>query len=114
MTPEELNRKIEFLIQHSADFAVRFERDHESMAFLAGSMNRLAELVHRRLDRNDAEHQEFQQALRDGQRRHEELLGEIREERRKTWELHKEMFGKLDVILLRLDVVLGRLADRTN
>ena len=31
MSPEELNRKVDFLIQYQADFALRQERDHEML-----------------------------------------------------------------------------------
>ena len=38
VTPEELNRKMEFIIAHQADFAARQERDHE---MLVRGFNRL-------------------------------------------------------------------------
>ena len=31
MSPEELNRKVEFLIENQAEFAIRQERDHEML-----------------------------------------------------------------------------------
>ena len=31
MSPEELDRKVEFLIQYQAEFAIRQERDHEML-----------------------------------------------------------------------------------
>lgn len=47
MSPEELNRKVEFLIEYQANFAIRQERDHE---MLVGGFDRLtrdvAELRH--------------------------------------------------------------------
>ena len=45
MSPEELNRKVEFLIEYQAEFAIRQDRDHEMLVRgfdrLTGDVDRL-------------------------------------------------------------------------
>ena len=79
MTPQELNRTIEFVIQSQARLAVAQEQDKEWARGLFGQLalqdKRLVELIEiqsRRLDRAERED-------RAAQKRHDQLLRQIRE-----------------------------------
>ena len=95
MTPEELNRVTEFILQQQADFSLKLDRDHEwakrIIGELAVSNQRIIELIAsnmRRLDENDKEHRKFQHNFEKAQRRSEEF--------------HREALARLDRILQRL------------
>jgi UDP-N-acetylglucosamine 2-epimerase len=95
MTPEELNRMIEFIIQHQANLEISLDREreerlaraaeHEQMTRNIGSLQvrvvELTEIQSRRLDRNDEEHRRFENWQRDfqheAQRKHEESIARL-------------------------------------
>ena len=102
MTPEELNRTIEFIIQHQAKIEVSLDREREerqarmaeqqarmaehqemtrNIASLQARVVELIEIGSRRLDRNDEEHRRFEQWQREFQReadrRHEESIARL-------------------------------------
>jgi uncharacterized protein (DUF885 family) len=91
MTSDEMNRTIEFMVQHQAEFGVRQDRDHEmlirSFAELRESTSRFqswaAEVVAleaSRLDRHDSLHRDalqFQQDALEFQRQALHLLNLI-------------------------------------
>ncbi len=95
MTPEELNRMIEFIIQHQANLEMSLDREreerlaraaeHEQMtgniASLQARVVELIEIQSRRLDRNDEEHRRFENWQRDfqheAQRKHEESIARL-------------------------------------
>ena len=95
MTPEELNRMIEFIIQHQANLEISLDREweerlaraaeHEQMtrniASLQARVVELTEIQSRRLDRNDEEHRRFENWQRDfqheAQRKHEESIARL-------------------------------------
>jgi hypothetical protein len=103
MTFEELNRTMEFIVQHQAELSVKLDRDHEwakgVIGQLAASDKRIAELIEssaRRLEQNDKEHRKFERA----QVRSEEFQREVLEFQREA--------------LARLDRILQRLTDRNQ
>ena len=94
MTPEEMNRAIEFTLQHQAQTSLHLEelarhqvRERELLAQVAVQGNRvgaLLELQSRRLDRLEeqdrvaqARHDELQERHEKLQERHEKLLREL-------------------------------------
>ena len=95
MTPEELNRMIEFIIRHQANLEISLDREreerlarvaeHEQMtrniASLQARVVELIEIQSRRLDRNDEEHRRFENWQRDfqheAQRKHEESIARL-------------------------------------
>jgi hypothetical protein len=108
MTPDELNRTIEFLVRHQAKFSVDLQRDHEILNRAIGEMqsgfaelrsmhremavdrHRIVELIEiesHRLDRHD-----------EMLAHHDEMLGR-----------HDEMRAQQNEILARLDRILERL-----
>ena len=95
MTSDEMNRAIEFILQHEAQVSIRLEklaeyqtRDHGLLAEMAVQGQRvtaLLEIQSRRLDRAEKEdraaqkrHEESQARLEQFQRRHEQLMEELR------------------------------------
>lgn len=121
MTPEELNRTIEFIIQSQARLAAAQEQDRidrlqsekerlqsekELKAFdrrLAGLLDvqvRLLESQTRRLD-------EYEKESRAAQRRHEEL-------QRAGQKQHEEFLVLMGGIRVSLDRILEKLTDRMN
>src|SRR5215813_13530113 len=103
MTSEELNRAIEFLIQHGAQMDLRLEKleklhanDHQVLAHLTLRTERLDKLIevesHRmrgvetlieveskRLARLENEDRDNKEQIRNNQSRHNELMQELRE-----------------------------------
>src|SRR5882672_6301276 len=73
MTPEELDRTVEFLVRHSADFAVRFERDHEILTEFMTNVVDLTQLQSRRLDRYDEWLEETRKESQRSQKRNEDF-----------------------------------------
>lgn len=93
MTPEELNRTIEFLVQHQAHFAVRFERDHEIFAETLRTLAELTGIQSRRLDRHDV------------------LMHEIRAWQQNFEDEADKLHGE---VLDRLDRIIEKLRQRSN
>jgi membrane-bound ClpP family serine protease len=103
MTSEEMNRAIEFIIQHQAQLAIEMEdlaklhkRDHDLLAQLVTQGQRISELIvieSGRVDRSEKENRdihallEIQQQRLDraeredqaAQKRHEQLMQELRD-----------------------------------
>ena len=89
MTSEEMNRAIEFMIQHQAQLAIDMEdlaklhkRGHELLAQLVMQDQRISELVvmqSARLDRAEQEDRAAQRRHEESQKRHEELMQELRD-----------------------------------
>ena len=123
MTPEELNRTIEFLVQHQAQFSVQLERNQEmltngfaemqkgmaelqkSMKVLAGVQSEMAsnhrriadlfEIQSRRIDRHDEAYLENTK----WQRQIQEWQRQFQEDAQRR---HEEALSRLDRILERL------------
>ena len=106
MTPEELNRTIEFLIKQSAEISVRQDRDHEVMARSLARFEAQAEKDRRllaellaiqssRLDRAERED-------RAAQKRHEEFQKRNDDSQKRNDEFQKEALRMLHQILDRL------------
>jgi hypothetical protein len=97
MTPEELNRTMEFIVQHQAHLAASLDREQETrerderkfeatQSRLAALQLRLTELIEHqsgRLDRHDSMmvemDQRFRESQRESDRRHQELLSQLRD-----------------------------------
>ena len=89
MTSEEMNRAIEFMVQHQAQLAIDMEdlaklhkRDHELLAQLAMQGQRISELIvieSARLDRAEQEDRAAQRRHEESQKRQEELMQELRD-----------------------------------
>jgi hypothetical protein len=80
MTPEELNRKIEFLVEWEARFVVRYEEDRKEFARIIKTLSDLFEIESARLYRNDEEHRKFEKEM---QRLHEQWQKSLDELRRR-------------------------------
>ncbi len=100
MTPEELNRTIEFIIQSQARLVVAQDQYQEwtkgvlaQMATASQQVIELISLQSRRLDRQETFQQEF--------------LRDFRNEAQESHQRHEEA-------LARLDRILGKLTDRKN
>jgi hypothetical protein len=129
MTPEELNRTIEFIIQSQARLAaaqeqdridrLKAEKEHKSFEHrLAGLFEiqvRLLESQTRRLD-------EYERENRAAQKRHEETRQQMSEEfwlfmkETRDWQkaFQTDALLKHDATMLRLDRILEKLTDRMN
>ncbi len=118
MTPQELNRTIEFIIQSQARLAAAQEQDRvdrlqsekEFKAFdqrLAGLFELQVHLLESQTRRLD----EFQKESRAAEKRHEETHREMRSQFR---EFMQESREKHEETLKRLDRILERLTDRLN
>ena len=121
MTPEELNRTIEFIIQSQARLAAAQEQDREDriqfeqqriqfeqqsraldqrLASVIEMQVRVLESQTRRLDQHEGRLEECERENRAAQKRHEEFMGEARHK-------HEEAMA-------RLDRILEKLTDRMN
>lgn len=125
MTPEELNRTIEFIIQSQARLVAAQEQDRmdrlesekarlqsekELEAFdarLAGLLEVQVQLLESQSRRMD----EFQRESQAAQKRHEEMHHQMREE---FWVFMKETSDWREESLRRLDRILEKLVDRPN
>lgn len=118
MTPEELNRTVEFIIQSQARLAAAQEQDRldrlesktEPKAFdarLAGLLEVPVQLLESQTRRMD----EFQRESQAAQKRHEEMHQHMREE---FWAFMKETSDWREESLRRLDLILEKLVDRPN
>ena len=86
MTPEEMQRAIEFIIQHQAQFAANIDRldadrqkDLPRLARVEAAfvtLTEIADIQSRRLDSHD---REFQTLLRESQQRHDEAITYLRQ-----------------------------------
>jgi hypothetical protein len=111
MTPEELNRTIEFIIQSQARVAASQEQDREEFkAFdrrLANLLSVQVQLLTHQTERLDA----FEKESHAAQRRHEEMMARMNDQ-------HKETLTELDLrseeMIARLDRILDKLTDRLN
>ena len=96
MTPEELNRSMDFIAQSQARLAVAQEQDREwskqLFTQMAADRLRMLELIEHHSRRSD----EF---------------GKFMQE---TREFHREALSRLDHALYRLDQILDKLSDRPN
>ena len=118
MTPEELNRTIEFIIQSQARLAAAQEQDRvdrlESEKQLKAFDQRLAglfELQVRLLEHQTHRLDQFEKQSQAAQMRHEAFMKEMGDWRQKfeteSRQLHFEALG-------RLDRILDKLTDRLN
>jgi hypothetical protein len=125
MTPEELNRTIEFIIQSQARLAAAQEQDRidrlesekarlqsekELKAFdarLAGLFEIQVQLLESQTRRLD----EFQRESQAAQKRHEETHQQMREE---FWTFMRETSDWREESLRRLDLILEKLVNRPN
>ena len=107
MTPEELNRTIEFIIQSQARLAAAQEQDRADRLGAEKELKafdrRLARLLEVQVQLLETQ----SHRLDDAEKRHEETLRQMRLE-------HAESLERLDQVLLELDRILGRLTDRLN
>jgi hypothetical protein len=129
MTPEELKRTIEFIIDSQARFAAAQEQDRidriqsekEHKAF-DQRLARLMEIQVRLLESQTRRLDEYEKENRAAQKRHEETHQQMREE---FWLFMKETRGwqegfqtdaqqKHEEAMRRLDRILERLTDRMN
>ena len=89
MTSEEMNRAFEFLIQHQAQLAIEMEdlaklhrRDHVLLAQVTLQSQRLSDLIvieSGRLDRSEKRLERAEEENRAAQKRHEQLMQELRD-----------------------------------
>jgi hypothetical protein len=105
MTSEELNRAIQFLIDHEARLSIRFEVLAENMTRLV----QISEIQSRRLDRaekSDREAQkrdeEFQRRQEKFQKRQEEFQKRHEESQKRNEDFQREALHLLYQILDRL------------
>jgi hypothetical protein len=111
MTPEELNRTIEFIIQSQARVDASQEQDREEFKAidrrLANLLSVQVQLLTHQTERLDA----FEKESHAAQRRHEEMLARMNDQ-------HKETLAELDLrseeMIARLDRILDKLTDRLN
>jgi hypothetical protein len=118
MTPEELNRTIEFIIQSQARLAAaqeqarvdRLKSEEEGKAFdkrLAGLLEIQVQLLENQTRRMD----DFQRESEAAQKRHEETHRQMREE---FWAFMRETSDWREESLRRLDLILEKLVNRPN
>jgi adenine specific DNA methylase Mod len=129
MTPEELNRTIDFIVQSQARFAAAQEQDRQErvefqkwakdlnlrVVDLIQTQTRALDMQSRRLDQYETQQRVTEQAV---QRRHEELHQEFLEFMRETRKWHQEFQRdaqkRHEEALARLDRILDKLTDRIN
>ena len=109
MTPEELNRTLDFIAQSQARLAVAQEEDRERriefqewsrnlsarLARLAEEQLRLIAHQSQRIDWNEMEQMEYRKRNEELQRRYEELRREMQQQ-------HNDAMAKLDRFIDRL------------
>jgi len=118
MTPEELNRTIEFIIQSQARLAAAQEQDRvDRVAFdqrLAGLLQVQVQLLESQTRRLD----EYERESRAAEKRHEETHKQMREELKefREWQQRFEADSRKFHLesLQRLDRILDKLTDRLN
>jgi hypothetical protein len=104
MSPEELNRKVEFLIEYQAEFAIRQERDHEMLVRGFDKLTRdVADLRHTTT--------QFQQATAQFQMSTAELIA-IHSNRLERQDKFQE--AALRQVLHLLNLILDRLPPASN
>jgi hypothetical protein len=136
MSPEELNRTIEFIIQSQARLAAAQEQDRQervtfekwskgltqSVVALIETQSRSLELQSRRLDEYEKEQREQrverraseQAAERAAEKRHEEVLKLLRETRDWQQAFQMDAQKRHEEALARLASILEKLTDRMN
>ncbi|SRR5213594_634698 len=106
MTSEEMNRAIEFLLQHQGRMDVQQEKDKLLMQQLAVNDKRLADLLvieSSRLDRADQRLDRADQRLDRADERLDRAEREDRAAQKRHEELMREMHDGIDRILKKLD-----------
>src|SRR4051812_35813366 len=95
MTPEELNRAMEFIIEHQAHLSASLDREQETraaqferLANLSAQVVDLIKIESERLDRQD-------EMLRDSRKLYERSQKETREQFQQIVELLDRIFKKL-------------------
>jgi hypothetical protein len=125
MTPEEMNRAMEFIIQHQAHLSASLDREQatreESQRKLAVIQTQVVELTRiqsARLDRHDEVLEKHEKAQQEAQRRYEEFMHETR-----TWQQvwqqesrrePRDAQRRHEEALARLDRILDKLSDKPN
>ena len=123
MTPEELDRAIEFVVRQQAQFSVTLERDHEALnkgivelqasgkrlerlqIELARNHQRIAEIIDiqaQRMDEGSQRMDQHAERMDQDARRMDENEKWQRQFQRETRERHEELMKRLDRILDRL------------
>ena len=111
MTPQELERTLDFILQHQAKTAVHLERLAErqgEMQSMLALITELAQVQSRRLDRHDemefliARITELSQLQSERLDRHDEMFQSMRESFDSAQVWQRETHAKLDEILNRL------------
>jgi hypothetical protein len=132
MTPEEINRAMEFIVQHQAHLSASLDREQamreesqrefkESQRKLATLQIQVVEMIRiesARLDRHDEVLGKHEEAQLEAQRRFDEFMRETRawqqvwqeESRREAREAQK----RHEEALARLDRILDRLSGKPN
>jgi hypothetical protein len=93
MTPEEMKRTMDFILQTSADFWAGLQelkalhkdlaRHDKEFARMFKMLSDLIVIESERLDRNDAEHRKFVENMERSDKRHEELRQDFLRELRR-------------------------------
>jgi hypothetical protein len=121
MTPEELNRTIEFIIESQARLAAaqeqdrmdRLEAEKESKSFdrrLAG----LLEIQVRLLESQSTRLDEYQKENSEHHKREEAFRGQFLEFRAEVLEFRDEFLELMRGVRFSLDRILDKLTDRLN
>lgn len=122
MTPEELNRTINFIIESQARLSAAQEQDRGdrvefekwAKGFMAQTTQRTTELIEiqsMRLDRADARLERAEAEDRTAQKRHEELQRQLQEQ---LQEQQREQRQLLQEMRAGLERIFKLLADRRN
>ena len=132
MTPEELNRTMEFIIQSQARLAAAQEQDREErvnfekwsqalsqrVAHLIETQSRALEIQSRRLDNYEKQQRVAEQAAemreRSAEQRHEEFLKFLREMRGWQQEFQTDAQRRHEEVLAWLHRILEKITDRMN
>ena len=107
MTSEEMNRAIEFIIEHQARFTVQLED-------LARAQRRDREWAKRILARMDREHQEHAERIKEHAERMKSWEDFARQDREWRQYFERTMEKRHEEYLARLDRIIDKLSDREN
>jgi hypothetical protein len=118
MSPEELNRTIDFIIQSQARLVAAQEQDKEwakgLFAQMAAQDQRLGELIEIQSRRLDEYEKEQRVERRAAEKRHQELMKLLSEIRDGQQEFQIDAQRRHEEALARLDRILEKLTDRMN
>ena len=118
MTPEELNRTIDFIVQSQARLTAAQELDREDRVHFEKRAANLLEMQARLLESQSRRLDEHQGENRAAQKRHEELHEEflefMNETRRWQQEFQVDAQKRHEDALARLDQILEKPTDRMN